>query len=49
MDAYLFHCFVQGAADVYDHQVTISAACYLPVDETSIPTGEAELSPLRLL
>lgn len=49
MDAYLFHCFVQGAADVYDHQVTISAACYLPVDETSIPTGEAGLSPLRLL
>lgn len=49
LDGYLFHCFLQGAADVYDHQVTISAACYLPVDETSIPTGEAELSPLRLL
>lgn len=33
--------FVQGAADVYDHQVSISAPWYLPVDETSIPTGEA--------
>ncbi|XP_035461416.2 aldose 1-epimerase isoform X2 [Scophthalmus maximus] len=30
----------QGAADIYDHQVSISAQSYLPVDDTSIPTGE---------
>lgn len=30
----------QGAADVYDHEVSISAQWYLPVDDTSIPTGE---------
>lgn len=30
----------QGAADIYDHQVSISAQSYLPVDDTTIPTGE---------
>lgn len=30
----------QGAADIYDHQVSISAQSYLPVDDTSIPTGK---------
>lgn len=30
----------QGAADIYDHEVSISAESYLPVDDTSIPTGE---------
>uniref|UniRef100_A0A3B3CXU1 Galactose mutarotase n=1 Tax=Oryzias melastigma TaxID=30732 RepID=A0A3B3CXU1_ORYME len=31
---------LQAAADVYDHQVSICAESFLPVDETSIPTGE---------
>ncbi|XP_029927033.1 galactose mutarotase [Myripristis murdjan] len=30
----------QGAADIYDHEVSIGAQSYLPVDDTSIPTGE---------
>ncbi|KAL7383960.1 hypothetical protein ABVT39_021463 [Epinephelus coioides] len=30
----------QGAVDIYDHQVSISAQSYLPVDDTAIPTGE---------
>ncbi|XP_037537076.1 aldose 1-epimerase [Nematolebias whitei] len=35
-----FNLSGQGAADVYDHEVSICAQSYLPVDETSIPTGE---------
>lgn len=31
---------LQGVADIYDHQVSIAAQSYLPVDDTSIPTGK---------
>ncbi|XP_035800635.2 aldose 1-epimerase isoform X3 [Amphiprion ocellaris] len=31
---------VHDASNIYDHQVSISAQSYLPVDDTSIPTGE---------
>ena len=34
----------QGKADIYDHEVTISAQAYLPVDDTMIPTGTASIS-----
>lgn len=30
---------LQGTPDIYDHEVTISAESYLPVDDTMIPTG----------
>ncbi|XP_041866110.1 aldose 1-epimerase [Melanotaenia boesemani] len=35
-----FNLAGQAAGDVYDHQVSISAESFLPVDDTSIPTGE---------
>ncbi|XP_022624766.1 aldose 1-epimerase isoform X1 [Seriola dumerili] len=35
-----FNLAGQGAADIFDHHVSISAQSYLPVDDTSIPTGE---------
>lgn len=35
-----FNLAGQGAANIYDHQVSISAQSYLPVNDTSIPTGE---------
>lgn len=35
-----FNLAGQAADKVYDHEVSISAECYLPVDDTSIPTGD---------
>lgn len=29
-----------GAVNIYDHEVSINAQSYLPVDDTAIPTGE---------
>lgn len=46
-----FNLAGQAAADIYDQEVSISAQSYLPVDDTSIPTGEiraVEATPFDL-
>ena len=32
----------QAVENVYDHEVSINAQSYLPVDGTSIPTGQTD-------
>lgn len=37
----MFYVYEQAADNIYDHEVSIIAHSYLPVDGTSIPTGKA--------
>lgn len=36
----VFYILLQGSQDIYDHEISIEADSYLPVDDTNIPTGE---------
>ncbi|XP_012583008.1 PREDICTED: aldose 1-epimerase isoform X2 [Condylura cristata] len=44
-----FNLAGQGSSNIYDHEVTIEADAFLPVDEDLIPTGRLEPHPKRLL
>jgi len=35
----IFPILLQGSRDIYDHEISIEADSYLPVDDTKIPTG----------